>query len=105
MKKEAKIILPTSPSRISPEAAKIAHYDLRADLCKTFGGYTATTGHGGWIDGNGNCINEPVTIYTFAAEDDYGTRGLITAFAEHVRERTSEDCIYVTYPNGVVNLI
>lgn len=35
------------------------------------GGYTSYRGHGGWIDGKGLLVEEPVTIVDIVVEDNY----------------------------------
>ena len=106
--KEARIILPlegnSADGTRSPAGATV-HKLLRTRLAKRFGGYTRTTGFGGWVDGEGQIVEEDVAIYDVAinptAKDNADLRDIAVAAACNLLQ----DAVYFRQTSGLVEII
>jgi hypothetical protein len=103
--KEAKIILPVYPERMSMGEATKLHGHLQKRLATTFGGFTATEGDGGWIDDAGKLITERVRVYVVANQGDEGEAAKLRNIARWLAKESGEDCIYIRYADGEVELM
>jgi hypothetical protein len=103
MKREAKIIIPVQPSRVKPVIGNIRRRVLETALCKNFGGFTRSDAYGAWIDAGGELVREPVYVYVIAAGSDQAP--VLRDLAVLYRDGTKEDCVYVKYPDGTVDLV
>jgi hypothetical protein len=103
--REAKIILPVYPEHLSMGEATELHVHLQQRLANTFGGFTATEGDGGWINDAWKLITERVRIYVVANQGDEGEAQALRNIAQWLAEESAEDCIYVCYADGEVELI
>ena len=102
MKREAKIICPNTAK--APGNAPRALYLAQRDCVLAFGGYTAAQGDGGWIDDHGTLIAEPVTILTIACGPTPEQWQALDAIADTVGRMACQECVYIKYPNGNVEL-
>lgn len=87
---------------ILPEATDQEHRTFRRKLADSFGGYTATVGEGGWVDPDGQLVEERVVVYTVAVE-----RGLPDLFRTATEEarRMEQKALYWEFPDGRVKII
>lgn len=69
-------------------------------LAENFGGYTAQFVHGGWVDYEGELIEEPMIRYTVAADDSREQEVLDTAHAW--ADAMQQDALYFVGTGGVV---
>lgn len=106
--KEARIILPlegNSTDGNRPPAGAAVHRLVRTRLAKRFGGYTRTTGFGGWVDSEGQIVEENVAIYDVAinqtAEDNADLRAIAVAAACNLLQ----DAVYFRPTSGLVEII
>ena len=106
--KEARIILPLvgkSADGVRPPSAAAVHRLLRTRLAKRFGGYTRTTGYGGWVDGEGQIVEENVAVYDVAinptAEDNADLRDIAVAAARNLLQ----DAVYFRQTSGLLEII
>jgi hypothetical protein len=80
------------------------------------GGFTAWSAKGGWIDGSGNLIVEPVTVVECSIADDYvqanansgqasiGPLVRIRDLARQICRDLSQECVYLAI-DGVVEFV
>lgn len=71
---------------------------VKEEIAECYGGFTATPAQGGWIDGDGALIEEPVTVISGLGRDaDLHPRDDMEAhareLAELVRDRAGEDAV------------
>jgi hypothetical protein len=98
--KEARIILATEQQNNTPIHASIRDL-LREKLARAFGGYTETTGNGGYIMENGDYLKqETVLIYDVAMEGHHYPA--LTAIAQWLAMVANQECVYVRRPDGEV---
>lgn len=102
MLKEASIVVPMADN--AGEYRRPAHRNLAGGLAAFFGGYTCTSGVGGWRDGY-DSQHEPVKIYTVAMEDNAYNRGAFLAFAKIAWKALSQKVGYIRYPDGSVEFV
>ena len=76
---------------------------IERKLMGTFGGYTCTAAHGGWVDpATGEEHEEMVRVYHIAAEWNAGRCIQLRAIAREAAELMDQLCIYIdTPPLGV----
>jgi hypothetical protein len=119
MIREARIILPVLDNEGQSVAA--AHKHLRELLAKRFGGFTAISGHGGWVDTGGELVAEDVTIYDVAVDDEnaeklggYEDQNLARSYADGILQAIAriaciearQVCVYYREPfTGQVSFI
>lgn len=100
--REARIIAPLSGN--SGEYLGAAHFDLCQSLLDTFQGYTQTEARGGWRN-LGTTIVEPVICYDVACVDTDGARVALRNIAEIFKRQAKQECVYVRFPTGDVELV
>lgn len=95
--REARIILPMScePIRVLFEA----------QLLDAWGGFTVATATGGWRDASGLPVKERVRTYDIAMGDDPMNRPRLEALARWVVMHGKQECVYVRFPTGEVELV
>jgi hypothetical protein len=116
MTTNCQIIAPTLPDGVHITRVASAFETLRKELCEVFGGYIETNGRGGWVDGDGELIVDEVAIFDIAIFTGAGRYGHnVNQFAEcnshlrsiaiTLRESLKQDCIFVRYGSGTVELV
>lgn len=102
--REACIILPTheeSGRHLGPQ-----HETLVRDIVQQFHGVTVVNGYGSWINPQGQVIEEPVKIYTFAATlEDKTCRLWLRVHARQLLRTTQQQAIYIRHVTGQVEII
>lgn len=78
------------------------HADLKADLAATFGGYTATAAHGGWIDG-GQLYEDHSFFYTIASRGDQKDK--IREIAYKYGAKAGQICVLLMWRGGEVEFL
>ena len=97
---EARLILPTEPSRGSHLQA--VHYQvelvkLERLLVETFGGYTQTEGIGAWRAPQGSIVRERVRIYLFAYDRyDHDQSEAMERLPADVRKSFDQEAVYLS---------
>jgi hypothetical protein len=112
MLREARIVMPyivmlTADRKEVWEPKSLdAHRVLKERICAAFGGFTMTTGHGGWVDVRGIVHKDTVAVYDIAVDSDRDAPfELIARFAIEAGKALSQESVYVRYPNGEVDII
>ena len=107
---QIRLIVPNCNRNTSP----IVAYGKR--LAEIAGGFTAFQAVGGWIDNQGQLIQEPVTVFDASLSDEYvsvnassgqASVGPVARFrdlAKHVRRELNQECVYLSF-DGQVELI
>ncbi len=90
--REGKIILPQNDNAGKPIRA--VHRRMTREIVTAFGGMTETDGFGSWIDDQGELDNEPVTIYTVAAENTAENNYALERIAHTYGRAASQKAIY-----------
>lgn len=120
--KEARIILPTSfehPDKkwlehnegprdaesVRVEYVNAIHAKLEYRLAQEFGGYTATVGKGGWVDDQGDLVQDDVIVYDVAGVGSVADENELMYIAQTFRNMAQQDCVYVRFFDGTVRLI
>lgn len=67
-------------------------------IAKVFGGYTAVEGLGGWVDDNGELVQEKCLVITVVTKDFASVSDLRTAreLAEHLRDLFGQASVLMT---------
>lgn len=97
--KLATLVLPITNN--SGEDQSDTHLALRATLCDVFGGYTVTTGNGGWSD-KGKVFNDPVAVYSIAMEMNGENFVALESIARFYGHMAGQICVMVVHCNGDV---
>jgi hypothetical protein len=69
---------------------------IKRRMADRFGGFTTIDAHGGWVNGNGKLIEEPVTIIQCEAPSDTDKRVLerfVEARCMFVKRMSNEDAV------------
>lgn len=90
--REARIVLPQTV-----DATPLEHR-----LTDLFGGYTQTSGSGGWRDLVGLTSREPVNVYDIAMPDTCDSLEALAVIAGMLFATTDEHAIYFRLPGGEV---
>jgi hypothetical protein len=96
--REAKIILPIV------SGGETAHTSLKVRLCDAFGGVTVTAGEGSWRSPSGAIINEPVRIYSVAAEGRETQCATLDSLAQQAGMDLFQETIYIRQFDGQVTI-
>lgn len=99
--REGRLILPV-PADGSLNAV---NRELRRELAQRFGGYTMTTGQGGWVSPTGELVEEPVAIYDVAIRDGAVERDDLWQLAHVYRGKAKQEAVYLRFPDGRVFLV
>ena len=94
---EAKIILPVMDELTGALFPLSYSTGLQHELVETFGGFTTTAGHGGWKNGKGHHVLEPVAVYTVAIGVDTGDKVKIKRLALKYGEIFRQEAVYVSF--------
>lgn len=102
--REARIILPVTDNE--GRSLQALHDQLQLELCRLFGGMTATGGQGGWVDDNGKLVRARVVVYDVAVsmDDEFAPATLYRIAAEY-GARAKQDCVFLRSPNGIAELV
>jgi hypothetical protein len=77
------------------ESLNVVHFEIKRDLCEHFGGYTVTEGQGGWINGDGELIAEPVAVYQVAYDESKrAAPGIIASIACAAGKTAGQDAMF-----------
>jgi hypothetical protein len=105
---ELKLIAPQLPENVDAVTIAQTFQHIRREFCKICGGYTEVDGQGGWVDAEGNLIVDQVTVFTGAVLEEHKTAiadPALQGLAMYVRERLKQDCVYIRYSTGKVELV
>lgn len=69
-------------------------------LAENFGGYTAQSVHGGWVDYDGELIEEPMIRYTVAADESREQE--VCDIAHAWADEMQQDALYFVGTGGAV---
>lgn len=100
---EARVILPYA----SPEGVPLdwLHLELTQRLCAAWGGCTASTARGSWVDPDNGLISETVTTYDIAMEATTENAERLAAIAGWLARKGRQQLVYVRFACGTVELI
>jgi hypothetical protein len=100
--KEQRIILP----QVSPEGRPLdlTRQCLERALLRNWGGFTLSTGCGGW-EHNGRVYREPVWLFDVAAEDTADNRNRLRDVATWLARQADQQAVYVRHASGDVEFI
>lgn len=99
--KEAMMILPIANN--DGVGLELVHKQLKRELCKAFGGYTAQPVEGGWLDDEGRLYEDKSIAYTVAMGS---TKWMaLNNIAKRFCALAEQKCIYVRYPTGNVAFV
>lgn len=75
------------------------HEFARIAFGNYWGGWTEYDARGGWIDGNGEPVREPVTVFECVTDGEHADtdKELLKALARRVLERTTEDAVLAVH--------
>ena len=62
------------------------HGELKNQLCRTFGGYTAQEVYGGWLDDNENLIEDNSIKYTVACKEHWLLFNIAKSYATKAKQ-------------------
>lgn len=74
-------------------------------LCDTFGGFTAYTVQGGWMNTQGKLYLDNNIAYHIAMDDTQTNRNALDTIARNATIEFSQEAIFVTYANGEVAFV
>ncbi len=97
MKREARIIIPTT--------ATAAAAELEQTAVERFGGFTVSYGTGAWKTPDGETETETVAIYDIATEDTPWAVWALWEIARRAAETGNQFCVYLRLPNGDVRFV
>ena len=72
-------------------------HGLQWNLAHRFGGYTARESVGGWTNGKGQLIREPVMVYDVACEDTAEVREQFHGIAADVARDLHQECVFLAF--------
>lgn len=75
--------------------------DILKEAVTTFGGYTSTLASGGWIDPNGQLVEETSLVLTICADNEAGIR----SFAQTIGEKLNQHTVIVASLLGSAEFI
>ena len=80
---KATITVPTKQQNGEPvEDLEIVKRVVAKNLSEWFGGCTATSGNGSWVDSQGNIVSEDVTVFT-SLTDNRNVLPILEGLAQH----------------------
>lgn len=71
-------------------------------IAKTFGGFTATEGRGGWVNPNGKLFDESILRVIIACDNTPENSGKLKQIALNYKEAASQEAVYIRAFDGVV---
>jgi hypothetical protein len=101
--REATIILPNRDNHGNP--VDHAHHGLQHDLANKFGGFTYADVHGAWVNEKGTLVYDTSRAYTVALEHTGYTTMTLRTLAIRYGQQAGQDCVYVRYASGDVELV
>ena len=104
--RECRVIVPMFDN--DGERLSEVHQGFQKALCKEFGGYTRSHGHGGWVNDDGNVREERVYIYDVAIKNDRLVEDqelILVALIQQLRIDAKQEAIYYRRPNGEIALL
>lgn len=100
--KECVFVLPLSTNDGKPLIG--LHHQLKKELCKKFGGYTADPVNGGWVDVDGILYEDNSLRYTVAVIKGIDEDNLFTIIERYGR-LAEQKCVYVRGTSGYVSFM
>ena len=101
--REARIILPEDDN--AGASLNAVHKKLESRLCDAFGGFSRTSGVGGWNNQHGTTFTETVRIYDIACENSLQSCHALLALARWLRAEARQEAIYLRQPGGEVQFV
>lgn len=97
--REARIIMPL----LNPQS--MTHIYMQRELIEAFGGFTATSGYGGWKDSAGTNIRDEVMVYDIACDENRDrVYDQLFEIAMKAGRALNQQAVYIRYPNGDVEI-
>lgn len=97
MDRTVAIIVPSKSSKTDDHPCHAAIVrDVAREFSLTFGGATATPGHGYWVDNDGELVEESVTVVESVVPDkvlDYTKDITLMEVVRHVKEVMQQDTV------------
>ena len=87
------------PSVYEEDVVSALGYTKRA-FARTFGGYTAVEADGGWVDEEGELVQERILI-VYAFTDLHTADTVVKDIAEQVKQWLAQDCVSVELGGGL----
>lgn len=81
------------------------HAALQLTLIDTFGGFTVTSGKGGWKDDSGKLYCDPVAVYSIAMAATADNARRLESIALMYGHLASQICVMVTHADGAVQFV
>lgn len=103
MLKEARIVMPFN-RKLTAQTNNAVHSQLRAKLVGAFGGYTLTTGSGGWLDA-GQVYQDDVCVYDVAINTNVDAMIELRSIATQAGHALGQEAVYTRWPDGRVEII
>lgn len=82
----------------------VRHYAEKA-LAKSFGGFTVANAKGGWVNGRGELLSEPVWTFAVAYEPTPANDAKLTSIARYMGTEGKQQAMYVRYASGEVHIL
>lgn len=101
--REACVILPQYDNN-GASLQRVKRY-VEKTLAKQFGGFTCVNAHGGWINGRGETVQEPVWQFIVACEPTADNDAKLTSIARYIGTEGKQEAVYVRYASGDVQII
>lgn len=101
--KEARIILPVVDNMLK---SLNIHDAFMRSVTDMFGGFTMTTGSGGWKRDNGEYVDDDVAIYDIACDEHSdSTYDKLFLLATEYGRQLGQQAVYLRYPDGEVEIV
>lgn len=101
--REASIICPQADN--SGRSLYMVLETAQKNLAQAFGGFTCTRGKGGWVNGQGKLITEPVNVLTVAYDPSPVNDAKLASVANYIGQAGNQEAVYVRYASGDVEII
>lgn len=101
--REARIILPINDN--NGNSLSFLHKSLAGELCRHFGGATATQSNGMWIADNGKLYDEPGIAYDIAMEPTRDNDAIMREIAVRFGRLAEQEAMYLRLADGQVDII
>lgn len=101
--REARIILPKIDNNGHDLAS--AHAALARDICRAFGGVTASDTRGMWVGYDGTLYDEPGTAYDVAMDATEENAATLRDLAVRYGQLCGQEAVYVRYTCGTVEIV
>ena len=75
---------------------------IKYHAAQQFGGYTLTRGRGGWVNGHGRLVTEPVATFAIATDDPIGH---VRDFAHRAANTLGQASFVFVGPGGEMGIV